>query len=220
VTLTSVDHRLDLLRRSLFAVLPETELLRLAEDVHETCLLAGNLLYDPEVTIVATGLVRVFIADGTGRQVTVSYLRGGNAIALAHLAGRRYPTAFQAVVDSDLVVIGDERVLGLHRSNAALGWESARECSARLDDVQAELARIAFGSLRQRLAFHLVIISAALESTDQPVHLSELVIAVGSSREVISRTLSPLADDGIVHVGPGGVTVIDRGLLCKQAHLA
>jgi len=219
VTTTSHDERLEVLRGSVFAVLPESELRCLAEDVGETHLLAGNLLYDPEVTIVGAGLVRVFVADGAGRQVTVSYLRAGNAIALAHLAGRRYPTAFQAVVDSVLVVIGDDRVLGLQRSNAALGWESARECSARLDDIEAELARIAFGSLQQRLAYHLLIISTARDDMDHPVHLNDLVIAVGSSREVISRTLSPLANDGIVRVGSGGVTVTDQRRLRKHAHL-
>jgi CRP/FNR family transcriptional regulator len=219
VTLTSVDERLEVLRRSVFAVLPETELCRLAEEVGETRLLAGNLLYDPEVAIVAAGLIRVFIADGTGRQITVSYLTAGNAIALAHLAGRRYPTAFQAVVDSVLVVVGDDRVLGLQRSNAALGWETARECSARLDDIEAELARIAFGSLRQRLAYHLLAISTARDNADSAVHLNELVIAVGSSREVISRTLGPLATEGIVHVGSGGVTIADYGRLRRLAHL-
>ncbi len=56
---TSQDGRYEGLRRSVFAALPEPELHRLAGEVHESRLLTGHLLYDPEVTIVTAGLDRV-----------------------------------------------------------------------------------------------------------------------------------------------------------------
>jgi CRP-like cAMP-binding protein len=207
------------LRRSVFAVLPEPELHRLAGEVHESRLLAGHLLYDPEVTVIASGLVRAFIGDDTGRQVTVAYLRAGATLALAHLAGRRYPTAFQTVEDSRLVVVGDDRARRLHETHPALGWATIREPSARLDDLETGLAHFAFGQLRQRLAYHLLALTAEQDGTPRPVHLAHLATAVGSSREMVSRTLAPLGADGTLRTDPTGVTVTDRQRLRDHANI-
>lgn len=210
----------DALRRSVFSVLPEPELRRLADEVRESRLLAGHLLYEPEVTVVATGLIAAFIGDGTGRQVTLAYLRAGNTLGLVHLAGRRYPVAFQAIEDTRLVVVGNERATQLHHAHAALGWATIRELSGTyLNDLESEVASYAFGSLRQRLASHLLALTAASDDADPPVHLGLLVTAVGSPREVISRTLAPLTADGTLHIGPAGVTVTDRQRLRDHANI-
>lgn len=219
MTATGPDIRLTALARSVFGALPEPELRRLTEEVHQSRLLAGHLRYDPEVTVVAAGLMRAFIGDGTGRQVTVTYLRPGSTLGLAHLAGRRYPTAFQAVEDSWLVVVGNERARRLHETHPALGWATIRELSARLDDLETELAYFAFGQLRQRLAYHLLALTAEQDGSRQPVHLAHLATAVGSSREMVSRTLAPLAADGTLHTDPAGVTVTDRHRLQDHANL-
>lgn len=221
MTATSPDNRYEGLRRSVFSVLPEPDLRRLAGEAHESRLLAGHLLYDPEVTVVAAGLVRAFIGDGTGRQATLAYLRGGNTLGLAHLAGRRYPVAFQAIEVSRLVVVGNERALQLHTEHPALSWATARELSTYLNDLESEVASYAFGSLRQRLASHLLALTAASddESDSLPVHLALLVTAVGSPREVISRTLAQLTADGTLHVGPAGVTITDRQQLRDHANI-
>jgi CRP-like cAMP-binding protein len=212
------EERSATLRRSVLGVLPEGELVRLSGDLVESRLPAGHFVYDPEVAIVFTGLLRAFIADKAARHVTISYLRPGAAIALAHLAGRDYPTAFQAVVDSRLLLVGNDRFGELRHAYPELGWAAARELSVRLDDVEAELARVAFGTIRQRLAFHTLVLSE--HSSDPTIHLTQLMSAVGSPREVISRSLVALADQGIVKVDRGGVTVVDRQRLRDSAHLA
>jgi CRP-like cAMP-binding protein len=213
------DARSADLRRSVFSALPEPELRRLAEEVRESRLLAGHLLYDPEVTVIAAGLMRAFIGDDTGRQVTVAYLRAGATLALAHLAGRRCPTAFQAIEDSRLVVVGNDRARRLHEAHPTLGWATIRELSTRLDDLETELAYFAFGSLRQRLAYHLLALTAEQDGTPRPVLLAHLATAVGSSREMVSRTLAPLGADGTLRTDPTGVTVTDRQRLRDHANI-
>ena len=215
----SPDLRLDALARSVFAALPEPELARLAGEVHESRLRAGHLLYDPEVTVVATGLVRAFIADDTGRQVTVTYLRPGSTLGLAYLAGRRYPTAFQAIEDSRLVVVGNERARQLHQAHPALGWATIQALAGLLDDLETGLAYFAFGQLRQRLAYHLLALTAEPDGTPPPVHLARLATAVGSSREMVSRTLAFLTHDGTLHTDSTGITVTDRHQLRDHANI-
>ena len=219
MTATPPDPRYDALRRSAFSALPEAELRRLAEEVHESRLLAGHLLYDPEVTIVAAGLVRAYIADDTGRQVTVTYLRPGSTLGLAYLAGRRYPTAFQTIDDSRLVMVGNDHARQLHQAHPALGWATIQELAGLLDDLETGLAYFAFGQLRQRLAYHLLALTAEPDGTVPPVHLTRLATAVGSSREMVSRTLASLTYHGTLHTDSTGITVTDRRQLRDRANI-
>lgn len=211
------DRRVAILRESVFGALPDSVLLDLAETVTEARLLAGHMLYDPEVSVVATGLLRAFISNATGRQLTVAYIRPGYTIALAHLAGRRFPTAFQAIEDSRLLVVGNARTLDLQQAHPELGWAAAREFSLRLDDLEVELARVAFDSLRQRLAAHLLTLTD--DHQDVRVHLSQLAAAAATSREVVHRNLRPLVAEGSINVSSDGVTVTDRTRLSHHAHL-
>jgi CRP/FNR family transcriptional regulator len=212
-------HLLTVLRESVFAAVSDAVLLDLGRTVTEVRLLAGHMLYDPEVSILAAGLIRAFISNPTGRQLTVAYIRPGQTLALAHLAGRRYPTAFQAIDDSNLLVIGNDRAADLQRAHPELGWAAAREFSLRLDELETELARVAFGSLRQRLAAHLLALTSDHRDAGYPVRLTRLAAAVASSREVVHRNLRPFVDDGSVSVGPDGVTVTDRTLLRNHANI-
>jgi len=207
------------LRGSVFEVLPDDVLRDVAGVVGEVRLLAGHMLYDPEVSVVADGLVRAFISNPTGRQLTVAYVRPGHSLALAHLAGRRFPTAFQAVEDTHLLVIGNDRTLDLQQAYPEFGWAAAQELSLRLDELEGELARLAFDSLRQRLAAHLLALTSGHDDDPHPVRLSQLAAATASSREVVHRNLRTFAAESSIDVGPDGVTVTDRARLRHHANI-
>ncbi len=212
-------RRYAVLQSSVFGVLPDQAIRHLADTVRESRLLAGHILYDPEVTVVAAGLVRAFIGNGAGRQLTVAYIRPGRSIALAHLAGRHYPTAFQALEDSVLLKIGNPRAAELQRAHPSLGWATAKEFGILLDKLEAELGRLAFGSLRERLAAHLLALTETHASDRYPVHLAQLAAAVASSREVVHRCLRPLAHDGSLAMGADGVVVTNRERLRDYAKI-
>ena len=192
----------------MFAGLPEAELRRLSGTVVPVRLPAGHLVYDPEVTVVVAGTVRAFVADATGRQLTVSYLRPPDTLGLTRLAGRRYPTAFQSLADTWVLSVGDDTFTRLRAGHAGLGWAAAREIGARLDEVEAELARVAFADLRHRVAYHLLAMSGD-GASPAPVPHAQLAFAVGSVREVIGRNLAQLRAEGLVEVGPAGAVVTD-----------
>ncbi|HUY61041.1 MAG TPA: helix-turn-helix domain-containing protein [Candidatus Dormibacteraeota bacterium] len=117
------------------------------------------------------------------------------------------------------MVVGNDRARQLHQARPALGWATIRELSARLDDLETGLAYFAFGQLRQRLAYHLLALTAEQDGTPRPVHLAHLATAVGSSSEMVSRTLVPLAADSTLRTDPAGVTVTDRRRVRDEANL-
>lgn len=88
---------------SFLAVLPAAVRDQLGEAATVVALPAGRLLYEPEIGVVVSGVLRVFLTAADGRQLTVSYLRPPAAVGLTAAAGRAHPVAFQAVVDSRLL---------------------------------------------------------------------------------------------------------------------
>lgn len=202
----------DGIARSFLNVLPNEVLGDVAARSVVIKLEAGRFLYDPELAVLDRGLLRGFVADSTGRQLTVSYLGAASAVGLTHLMGRSFPAAFQAVRDSRLLQLDREQVTELGERYPLLGWSATREVTRRLDDVLAEATRVAFGSMRKRLAFHLLALTAADQDggPGRPVRQADLALAVGSVREVIGRTVSQLRDAGMVSTGAAGVMIVDR----------
>lgn len=202
----------DGISKSFLNVLPHEVLDAVAARSVPINLEAGRFLYDPALAVVDHGLLRGFVADSTGRQLTVSYLGVSCAVGLTHLTGRRFPAAFQAISDSQLLQLDREQVTALSERFPGLGWSATREVTRRLDDVLAEATRVAFGSMRKRLAFHLLALTSADHDGGpaRPVRQADLALAVGSVREVIGRTVSQLRDAGVLSTSAAGVTAVDR----------
>jgi CRP-like cAMP-binding protein len=66
----------------------------------------------------------------------------------------------QAVTDSTLLIMNSNTVRALGQTDARFAWAVAEEVAHRLNDVLEVFAGTAFGSIRQRLARHLLDLDA------------------------------------------------------------
>lgn len=173
---------------------------------------AGQYLYEPELSIVETGVVRAYVTDSGGRQLTVSYIRSGGAVGLTHLIGRDYPVGFQAVSACRLRRLDKGQLCDLAGREPRLGWSAAAEVTRRADEMLAEITRVTFGSLSQRTAYHLLALTEGSEPGADRVNVrqADVALAVGVLRESAARTIGRLAANGLVTTGPSGVTVVDE----------
>lgn len=214
----AADGAVEILAVSFLGVLPREALARIAADgLAGGVLDAGQLLYEPELSVIISGRIRAFITGRDARQLTVGYLSAPSSVGLTHAAGRRYPTAFQCIAPVRLAMVGNQRFAELLGSYPRLGWSAAEEISARLDAVEGELARVAFGSLRQRIAYHLLALLPSGRDDCMPVHQAQLAAAVGSVREVVARTLAQLRQQHLVDVDARGIVIADRAGLARLA---
>ena len=62
----------------------------------------------------------------------------------------------QAITDSTLLIVNADRVRDLGHNDAGVAWAVAEEVARRLNEVLEAFAGTAFGSIRQRLARHLL----------------------------------------------------------------
>jgi CRP/FNR family cyclic AMP-dependent transcriptional regulator len=180
-----------------FGSLPQPVLSDLRDVARIKELPAGKLVYDPQVSIILKGALRAFVDDGSGRQITVSYRRRPAALGLAAAAG----------TDFDKI----------RRNNPELGWAATQEMAREFENVLDEMTRVAFQPVRARIAHHILAISDCMESDPHAIHQSELAAAVGSVREVVSRTLGTLRDAGLVDVSHAGVIAVDKEGLRRVA---
>ena len=186
--------------------LPEREQQALLLSARPVAVPAGKLIYDPQISIIVEGTLRAFIDDGAGRHLTVSYMRRPQSLGVAIAAGQEFPVAYQAVTASRIVRLRLTQLEDLRLHGPQVGWRAAEEITAFLDGALAETARVAFQPVRSRVAYHLLAL-AECEHDGRPVHHAELAAAVGSVREVVSRTIGSLRVAGLVDVGLKGITI-------------
>jgi CRP-like cAMP-binding protein len=86
------------------------------------------------------------------------------------------------------------------------GWKGVADCMAHLSDLVEHLS---FHKVAQRVAVTLV---DRTEKNGDLIHLTQAGLAaeVGTTREVVARSLAGLQTAGIIRLGRGRITVMNR----------
>ena len=215
----------DALARSFLAGLPPELAGRLRAEGERADYPAGTTVYrprsSPQAVLVVRGLVRVYLASVEGRQVTVRYARPGDVLGIAVLVGGPANVGAQAVEPSSLVRISSRALTAAAGRDPRVAWAIAEELNRRLYDTLEQTAVNAFGSVRQRVAAHLLDLASAQQ---QPrgrlaarVTQQELADAVGSVREVVARVLRDLRLEGMVATAADRVEILDAACLHAES---
>jgi len=215
----------DALARSFLAGLPPELVGRLRDEGERADYPAGTTVYRagsaPRAALVVRGLLRVFLTSAEGRQVTVRYARPGDVLGIAVLVGGPASTGVQAVEPSGVFRISARTLTAAARNDPRVGWAIAEELNRRLYEVLEQTAVNAFGSVRQRVAAHLLDLASARQGPDGRLvaHVSqqELADAAGSVREVVARALRDLRVAGIVATAADSVVILDAARLYDES---
>ena len=174
----------------------------------------------PGAGILLAGTARAFLAAADGRQLTVKYARRGALIAhRSYLLGGHSPVAIDAVTDVELLELDAVPFLNLVETEAALARVVLAELSRRLEDVYATVADAAFGTVREKVARHLLALSGdgrAGERRIAPITQQQLADGVGTMREVAARALRDLRAEGIIATAPGSIEILDATRLAAS----
>ena len=211
------------LHASFLAGLPPEALDRVLAEATRLEIPAGTTLYgateQAQGVLVVGGLMRLYLASAEGRQVTVRYARPGDVVGTAALVGGPSPANAQALTDMRLLTLRLRTLHELGRDDARVAWAIAEEVTRRLYDTLEVVAGTTFGTVRQRVARHLLDLAAAAAACQAgtalvaPVSQQALADAVGSVREVVARALRQLRDEGLVETGPHGIALLDPAAL-------
>ena len=174
----------------------------------------------PRAGILLAGTARAFLAAADGRQLTVRYTRRGALIARrSYLLGGHSPVAIDAVTDVELLELDAVPFLKLVETEAAVARMVLAELSGLLEDVYATVADAAFGTVREKVARHLLALSGdghVGERRIAPITQQQLADGVGTMREVAARALRDLRAEGIIATAPGSIEILDAARLAAS----
>ena len=171
--------------------------------------------------IVVSGLFRLFLVSGDGRQVTVRYGRPSDVLGTALVVGGPMDVQAQTLAPSTILGIDVARLEEAARRDAAVAYAVSEELSRRLDETLQLLAIQAFGSVKQRVASQLLELATTKDRSDgrlsAQLSQEELADAVGSVREVVARALRDLRAAGIVATSTDEVVILDAMRLFDES---
>ncbi len=205
------------------STLPSEVVERLLAEAIRITVPGGALIYRdeerPQVIVVVSGLLRVFLSSADGRQVTVRYARSGDVTGLALVLGGPGPMSVQAVTGASVLALRVESLRSLIASDPRVARACAEELTRQLYRALEDLSEQAFLPVRQRLIRHLLDLASSGEGPHPVVHASqhELGDAVGSVREVVTRTLHQLREEGLIQTGRDEVILLNPDRLAREA---
>jgi len=166
-------------------------------------------------------LLRVFMTSPEGREVIVRYAREGDVLGIAVIVGGLVNAGVQTRADSSLFGIDARGLTDAARRDGRVAWALAEELNRRLYDTLQQTAVNAFGSVKQRVAPHLLDLASAQQAPlgrlVAYVSQQELADAVGSVREVVAPALRDFRLARLVATAPDSVLILDPTRLHGQS---
>lgn len=184
----------------------------------------------PRWCLVLAGLLRICVTMPDGREVTLGYVtQGMMAGATGAIDAATAPddsllnpslVRIQAMADTRLVWVRAATLRDLAQTELSVAWLLIEQLARSRRHLMRSFVGMAFGSVRQRVAKHLLELARGQNSTTGlllPVTQRELADAVGSSREVVARALGELRVRGWVTTSSRGVRLLHPEGLAADA---
>jgi CRP/FNR family transcriptional regulator len=192
----------------------------LRREVQSAHIPAGTVLFDLDspcslFLLLTAGTVRVVKPALSGREIVLYRLDPGDSCILTVsclLGESSYPARGVAETDVAAYILPRPlfyRLLGDSEPFRAFVF---RYFAARISELMQLVEEVVFGALDQRLANLLVTQGPRLEMTHQ-----QIADELGTVREVVSRRLKVLEQQGLVRLRRGQVEVLDLKRLGRVA---
>ncbi len=214
------------LKASLLDSFPAEARVRLLRDARRVDVAADSALFlgarAPQPALLVEGLLRVYITSPDGKQVTITYVKPGGCVGIVALAGKPPPITIQTLIPSVMLVFDAETVKEIVHSDPTAAWAISVELARVVHGMLDQLAHNVFGTIRQRVGNHLLSLAAPVDGRLVVPALThqELANAVGTAREVASRTMAELVRAGLVTSAKDGIVITDPERLLNEVGMS
>jgi len=209
----SIADVISALRRlPLFTDLSESELDLLADSARLHSFAAEAIIFSEgdecrELYVVKEGRIKIFKIAASGREQLISMERAGSSLAeVAVFDDGCYPATAQALSPAILVSIE----AGLFRESCvthpSLALKMMKVLAHRLRRMGSLVEDLSFVSVRGRLVAHLLRLAESGHNTANGVAFEltenneELAARLGTVRELVSRNLGRLHNEGLIQM--------------------
>ncbi|GFH37876.1 Crp/Fnr family transcriptional regulator [Streptomyces pacificus] len=213
----------------IFCDLSEQEMAAIAEAAPMKTYGAGEILHSPDqpsevLFILKKGRVRVFRVSADGRALTTAIITPGTIFGEMVLLGQHmYDNYAEALDDVIVCVMSRADVNRLLLSDARIAARITAILGRRLAELEQRLSDSVFKTVAQRIATTLSTLTAAQPPAGplRPVGRhpqialthEQIAALAGTSRETCTKVLHDYADQGVIRLARGRITVLDAARL-------
>src|ERR1051326_3180787 len=229
----SASQPLHILRRvQIFNGLTETELQFLAQRAIARNYGKGEIIFtegDPctGLFVIESGQVRIFKSSPGGREQILAVEGPGSSVAeLPLFDGGSYPASTAAASDARILFISKQDFHSLCLVHPQVPLKVLKVVGARLRRLVGIIEELSFTPVRSRLISVLVRRGKGGKRTREGVDIElppsnqELAAEIGTVRELVSRNLSRLQAEGLIHMQGKTVTIPDLKRLEAEVELS
>jgi CRP/FNR family transcriptional regulator len=174
-----------------------------------------------QLALVLSGVARVFKLGESGREITLYRIgRGQSCILTASciISTNPFPAIAECEEDLEAVLIQTRDVQRWLNEYPQWRRYLFGLISERLSDVIAIVEEVAFKRVDRRIAAHLLARAEKLQTGTLRTTHQEIASELGTSREVVSRILKDLENQGCISVGRGQIILLEpQNLRLKAA---
>lgn len=162
--------------------------------------------------LILSGEIRTYLLSEEGREVTLFRLYAGDLCVLSAscvISQINFETQMIAQQNTKVLIIPVDVIAALREKNIHVRCFLYELATKRFSDVMWAMQQILFKGLDRRLAGFLLV---EAERTDSNViHMTHEQIAqhISSAREAVARMLKHFAEDGLVDIKRGAITLLD-----------
>ncbi len=221
--LTVAQKMAALARSHLFSGCPQAALESLARAAQFRLLERGQILFlagEPAggLFVIVSGSIRAFRVNAKGREQTIHVESAGATLAeVPVFDDGDYPATAVAEESSQVLFLSKADVQRFLVANPAVALNALRVMAGRLRRHAELVDSLALKDVGQRLAQLLIEEARAQATRELDFSNQQLAARVGSVREVVSRTLARLAQNGLIETRPRGITILDEDALERFA---
>lgn len=228
--MTTEDKRKAMSATELFGAVQDSALTELATMTRERRLVRGEVLFSAGdraagLFVVVQGTLRAYRQTREGREQTIHVESAGATLAeVPVFDGGAYPSTVQAEEDSAVLFVPKDAMRAFLAKNPEAALAALALMARRLRSVSGLAEQLSLKDVAQRLAALLMeeAVSRAGELKDgisfsMPLPHQSIAARLGSVREVITRQMHRLADDGVIEVRGHRIVVLDAAALRARA---
>lgn len=176
---------------------------------------------------IKSGRVKKYKSTENGGEQIFYICTEGELIGYHALLGEEfYPDSAATIEDSTITFIPKDNFLEILHHSAALSNGLLKALGHEFSLFINSMTSLATKTVRERLAFTLLILEEKFKRTDKPAAKSEINLSrsdlanmVGTAKETLVRLLRTFKDAGYVETNGKSIRILDREGVVKEANL-
>lgn len=171
---------------------------------------------------VVKGKVKTYKTHEQGKEfITGLYKEGDFFGYLALLEEGKYADSAMTLEDSEICLIPKEDFVDLIYKNAEVSRKFIKMLSDNLQEKEEHLIKLAYNSVRKRVAEALVTLSNRYKKDGEQqfsmnISREDLANLAGTATETTIRTLSDFKEDGLIDIKGGTIAVMNYDRLARM----